>query len=335
MDSMAKIKLDKLKKEFDKKYQNSSLSELVKLEKEKKTILDSVGGLNVSEDAINHLQNTLASSAFKEVFKTANDYAKYTNPLLKEIKQKDYLSLQQQLDKSISPYIKTEVKRATEALDYVGKTLSELDKSTYHHADKYRSDISSALKEVDINNNLLADAKSLTESMKKIETDMFQDKMDRLNERRLEIPKMMEPINIPENLMIKQNSQMIKLLDTQKETLISIGQYISSQNEKLDTQNKIVEQEIKNNKESAKQAFWTAIASIVIAILATFGAIFVSYNIYDKEDKSSNIQHTELLQSINKNNKLDLIKKQTEVLNNILKAVEHQNINEKIINKNK
>jgi len=176
-------------------------------------------------------------------------------------------------------------------------------------------------------------SKALIEAMKKTETEMFQDKMEKLNAERLEVPRMMEPRKIPKNPMIQQNNQIIELLDLQNETLISVAKYISSQNEKLDTQNKIVEVEIKNNKKSAKQAFWTAIASIAIAILATIGAILVSYDIYKKEDKSNNMQHIELLQLINKNDKLDLTKKQNEILNNILKAIERQSKNNKKINK--
>jgi len=322
---MAKIKLDKLKKELDKKYQNPVLLELKKLEKEKQNVLDGFAGLNTSKNAISDLQTTLASSTFQGAFKTINDYAKYTNPLLDDIRKKDYVSLRKELNKSLTPYIKTEVERAMEALSYTEKSLLELSKGIYPDADKYSRDISSALKNMGINNNLLEPAKSLTESMKKIETNMFQDKMEKLNAQRLEIPKMMEPVQIPKNPMINQNEQIIKLLDIQNETLVSVGKYISSQNEKLDTQNKIVEEEIGANKVAAKQAFWTAVISIFISIIATLGAIWISYDIYTKEDVSSNKQHAELLQSITRTKKSDTTQKQTNILNKILMAIESKN----------
>lgn len=324
---MAKIKLDKLKKELDQKYQNPVLRELKKLEKQKQNVLDSFAGLNTPKNAISDLQTTLASSAFQEAFKTINDYEKYTNPLLDDIRKKDYVSLQKELNKALTPYIKTEAERAMEALSYTEKSLSELAKGIYPNADKYSKDISSALKSMEINNSLLEPAKSLTESMKKIETNMFQDKMEKLNAQRLEIPKMMEPIKIPKNPMIKQNEQIIELLDIQNETLVSVGKYISSQNEKLDTQNKIVEEEIGANKIAAKQAFRTAVVSIFISIVATIWGIWISYDIYNKEEISGNKQHAELLQSINITKKSDLTEKQTNILNKILMAIESQNSN--------
>jgi hypothetical protein len=322
---MAKIKLDKLKKELDNKYKNSVIGEIKRFEEERQRVLDSFSGKITSKSAISDLQNTLKSSTLQTAFKTASDYTKYTNPLLEDIRKKDYQSLQEELKKSFTPYIKTEAQRAIEALDYTKKSLSELTKNVYPQADRYGADISIELKNMGINNNLLMSAKALTESMKKIETDMFKDKMEQQNIKRLEVPRMMESIKFPENPMIKQNKQIIKLLDIQNETLVSVGQYISSQNEKLDTQNKIVEEEIKDNKQAAKQAFWTAVVSIGIAIVTTIWAGWASYDIYSKEDKSSNIQHTELLKLINYSGKSDLIKEQTVILNKMLKAIEIKN----------
>lgn len=331
---MAKIKLDKLKKELDNKYKNPVLGELKRLEEEKQKVLDSFLGHSPSKSAISDLEHTLESSTLQAAFKTASDYTKYTNPLLEDIRKKDYQSLQEELKKSFTPYIKTEAQRAIEALGYTEKSLSELTRNVYPQADKYGADISTELKNMGINNNLLMSAKTLTESMKKIETDMFKDKMEQQNIKRLEVPRMIDTIKIPENPMIKQNTQIIELLDIQNETLVSVGQYISSQNEKLDTQNKIVEVEIKDNKKAAKQAFWTAVVSIVIAIAATTWAGWASYDIYSKEDKSSNIQHKELLKLIKNSGELDLIKEQTVILGKMFKAIELKSSSSEKIYKN-
>jgi hypothetical protein len=105
-----------------------------------------------------------------------------------------------------------------------------------------------------------------------------------------------------------------------------MGQYISSQNEKLDTQNKIMEEEIKDNKKSVKQAFWTAVGSIAVAILATIWSIWVTYDIYDKTDKSDKDNQRTLLKHMDKNNIETSIQKQTRVLNNIEQTIKQNNI---------
>ena len=312
---MAKIKLDKLKHQI----KNPVLKELNRFEEERKKAL--IGSTNLSD-----LQKTLKSPVFQSIFKTQNDYEKYTSSTLENIATKNYQSLQKELEKSCKPYLKVDAQRAMEALGYTNKSISELTKNPYLDQDKYGSYIQDALKNIDRSFNLPESVKTLTASMKKIESDMFQDKMKKLNEQRFDISKIAtKPIKIPENPMIKQNKQIIKLLDMQNEALVSTGQYISSQNEKLDTQNKIIEEEIKHNKKSAKQAFWTAIGSIGIAILATIWSVWVTYDIYDKTDKSDNKNHKILLEHIDKNNNIFINQKQTEVLNSIEETMKDNN----------
>lgn len=324
---MAKIKLDKLKKEFDNTYKNPALKELKRLEKEKQKVLDGLAESHLPKSAISDLQNTLKSSAFQDAFKTIDDYRQYSNPLLGDIAKKDYQALQKELEKTYKPYLKKDISLTLESLSSAKDTFDKLTGSSLGGLGKYGNDISTAMRSIAENKELLEPAKKLTSSLKSLESNIFADKMDSLNERRLDLHRIHEPIKIPKNPMIEQNEKIIGQLDIQNEALTSIGTYISSQNEKLDRQNKIVEEEIKDNKESAKKAFWTAIASIFIAILATFGSIWVSYDVYNKEDTSNNLQYKELLQSISKNDKSDLTIKQTKVLNKILKAMEQQNNN--------
>jgi len=325
---MAKIKLDKLKKEFENTYKNPALKELKRLEKERQSILDSVAGLPMPKSAVTDLQNTLTSGAFQSAFKTVDDYKQYSNPLLEDIAKKDYQALQRELEKTYKPYLKKDISLALESLSSAKDTFDKLTTgSSLRGLEEYGNDISMAMRSIAENKELLDPAKKLTSSLKSLESNIFADKMGSLNERRLDLHRIHEPIKIPKNPMMEQNEKIIGQLDIQNEALTSIGTYISSQNEKLDRQNKIVEEEIKDNKESAKKAFWTAIASIFIAILATFGSIWVSYDVYNKEDTSNNLQYKELLQSISKNDKSDLTIKQTKVLNKILKAMEQQNNN--------
>ncbi len=328
---MARLKLDDLKKSVDTAYTNPMLHELKRLEEDKKNIFEGLTGSFPATDTINDLQNLLKHSGLSDAFKTIDDYKKYSDPLLDSIVNKDYVSLQKELKNAYTPYLKTSVSQAMDAIGYAEKSIEELTGNTYLDVNKYSPSISSSLSEMAKAQDLLKPTKSLTASMKQIETDMFQDKMAMLNERRIELPRMMEAIEIPENPMIKQNEEIITSLDVQNETLVLIGQYISSQNEKLDTQNKIVEEEIKVNKESAKNALWTAIASIFIAIVATVWAIWVSYDVYNKENKSNNKQHQEvmkLLGNLNDKGNGDIVKssdKQVEVLNAILKAMQKNN----------
>ena len=328
---MATLKLDELKKSVDNAYANPMLHELKRLKEDKKNIVESLVGSSSAVDAINDLQNLLKNSGLQEAFKTIDDYKKYSDPLLDSIVNKDYMLLQKELNSAYTPYLKTSVSQAMDAIGYAEKSIAELTRNTYLDVNKYSPSISSALKEMEKAQDLFKPAKSLTASMKQIETDMFQDKMDMLHERRIELPRMMEAIEIPENPMIKQNEEIITSLDVQNETLISVSKYISSQNEKLDTQNKNIENEIKANKESAITAFRTAVASIFIAIFATLWAIWVSYDVYNKENQSNNKQHQEvmeLLSNLNDKGNADIVKssdKQVEVLNAILKAMQKNN----------
>ena len=325
---MATIKLNDLKKSVDNVYTNPMLREIKRLDDDRKKIIESIQRSLPSTDAINDLKNLLKHSGLPNAFKTIDGYKEYSNPLLDSIANKDYELLQKELQNTYTPYLKTSVSQALDAIGYAKKSIAELTGNSYLDVNKYSPSISSALSEMEKAQDLLNPAKLLTASIKQIETDMFQDKMDMLNERRVELPRMMEAIKIPENPMIKQNEIIIASLDVQNETLVSIGKYISSQNEKLDTQNINIEEEIKENKKSAKKAFWTAIASIFIAIVATVWAIWVSYDVYNKEDKSNNKQHQEvmkLLDNINNKSNGDIVKasdKQVEVLSAILKAIE-------------
>lgn len=323
---MAKIKIDKLKKDFEDTYKNSALKELKKLEEERRKILDT-GISRETRNLLAGLQDTLKSDALKSTFKTADSYRQYTEPLLKDIAQNDYTALQSELKKGYKPYLKKDISMAFESLSSAKDTFSKLAGENLIGLDKYGTDISSALKSIAESKELFSASKALTSSLKSLESSNFVDKMDSLNERRLDLHRVHEPIKIPKNPMISQNEKIIGQLDIQNEALTSIGTYISSQNEKLDRQNKIVEEEIKINKKSAKSAFWTAIVSIVIAILATLWSIQVSYDVYDMENKSSSFQHKELLKLINKNGKPDLTIEQTKVLNKILKAMRQQNNN--------
>ncbi|CAA6820482.1 MAG: Unknown protein [uncultured Sulfurovum sp.] len=279
------------------------------------------------QEKIKEMKKELSSSGMQNLFDTHDNYLKYSQPILDAIKNDNLQSLQDKLEYSTyESYLKADVSPAMKALKYVEESIGALKNTSYLDVDKYASSLDSVLALNSIKkDNLLSQAKELTTSVKKIETDMFQDKMDMLNQRRVEIPKMIEPIKIPENPMIGQNKQIIELLDTQSEILVSIGKYISSQNEKLDTQNEIIKEEIKDNKSSARQAFWTAIGSIGVAVFATFLASWITYDVYTKTDNSDNKNQKILLEYMDKTSVKESSEKQVEILNAILKSMDKGN----------
>jgi len=319
----------KLQLKLSETYDTLHLDSLKAFEDDKQKLINSSLETFHSDSVqsqIKELQKELNSTSIQNLFDTKDSYLKYSQPILDSIASNNLQSLQEKLAQSnYESYLKTDVSPAMEALKYVEQSINELKNNSYLDVNKYASSLDSALALNSINkDNLLNQAKELTSSVKKIETDMFQDKMNMLNQRRLEIPKMIEPIKIPKNPMIAQNNQIIGLLDMQSETLLSIGKYISSQNEKLDTQNEIIKEEIKDNKKSAKQAFWTAIGSIGVAVLATLWASWVTYDVYNKTDKSDRQSQEILLKHLSKISLKENSEKKIEILNAILKAIKNR-----------
>lgn len=320
---------EKLQLKLNGAYETLHLDSLKSFEDDRQKLINSSLETFHSDSVqaqIKELQKELNSPSIQNLFDTEDSYLKYSQPILDSITNNNLQSLQEKLSQSnYESYLKADVSPAMESLKFAEQSINELKNNSYLDVNKYSSSLDSALALSSINkDNLFNQAKELTSSVKKIETEMFQDKMNMLNQKRLEIPKMIEPIKIPKNPMIAQNKQIIGLLDMQSEALLSIGKYISSQNEKLDTQNEIIKEEIKDNKKSAKQAFWTAIGSIGVAVLATLWASWVTYDVYNKTDKSDSKNQEILLEHIDKSNIKENSKKQVEILNAILKAMENR-----------
>ncbi|KIM11527.1 MAG: hypothetical protein KU37_04810 [Sulfuricurvum sp. PC08-66] len=221
----------------------------------------------------------------------------------------------------------------------VGKSLAELEMklSGYASIGKLNIDDSlgiamkSALESIKANEGLLNSSKVLNSALGQIDTNIFKERIFDLEEQRklLEeksyISQELMNFELPKNPIydvIEQNTNIIDYLDLQNESLNEIAKYLANQNEKLDKQNNITEQQIKESEKSAKKALWIATISIFISIVATFGAIFVSYDVYKKEDISDNMQHKELLQTIDKSSDSS---EQNRVLNELLKEIKNQN----------
>jgi len=326
---------EKLKIKLDSAYDTLGLDTLKKFEDDRKLLVNtSISEFQTEaiQSKLTEIQDLVSSSSMQNLFDSKSDYLKYSESIMDTIENKHFKDLQEELSSTYESYLKTNISPAMDALKYVDNSIKELQKNdSYLDMNKYASSIASSLTfNTDVKDDLLQSAKELTSSSKKIETDMFVDKMNMLDTQRLAIPN----IKIPKNPMIGQNEKIIALLNTQSEALVSIGKYISSQNEKLDSQNEIIKEEIKDNKSSAKQAFRTAIWSIGIAILATLLGSWITYDVYKKTDKSDNENQKILLEHIDKANVVESNRKQVEALTNILKAIQKNDISSSERNKN-
>lgn len=311
--------------ELKKAYESPLFNEVKKLEEDRKRILESALGSSSLEHSVNDMQKVLKSTGFQDAFKTVEDYKKYTQPILEDIEKNDYEALQKELVKSYEPFLKPDISTTLKSLGIAKDSLSRIAEQAAGLND-YSSSISQALKDIARNNDVMDASKRLTSSLRTLDTDMLHHKMDELDHRRLEI-KNLPSIDIPRNPVVEQNKRIIEQLDIQNEALTSIGSYISSQNKKLDIQNEIVKEQIEENKSSANRALWIAVISVIISIISTFGAMWVSYDVYGKENKSNDLQHKEVIQQIKDNDTSNLSTKQIQVLNSIMRTLQQQNSN--------
>ncbi len=133
------------------------------------------------------------------------------------------------------------------------------------------------------------------------------------------------------------------ILEAQKKNQELHNEQLKMQNEKMEEQIKDNKASLKENKISSKRALLIAWAGIGIGVLSAFGGMYLEHYIYMKEDKSDNINHTELKQAINKNNyknsykklmqQVILQNKNQNLTNNFFKtqAIESQKVNQQLL----
>lgn len=326
------MKLEELQKQLDEVYKSPIFKAIKDFEEDKKTILATSSITDMAKMQMDDLEKLIGNTSLQNAFKSAQDYEKYTSPILNSLHKNDFQELHDSLSKSYESLLKPQISETFKTL-----TESQMKLSDYANIGKFNIDdylgssVKSALESIKSNESLLDSSKILNSTLGQIDTNIFKDRINDFEEQRklLETKPyhFHEPLNIeiPKNPIfdvIEQNEKIINHLDLQNKSLNEIAKYLANQNEKLDTQNSITEKQIKENDKSAKKALWIAVSSVIISIIATFGAILVSYDIYHKEDISDNTQHKELLQSINRT---DNIVEQNRLLKELLQEVKMQN----------
>lgn len=333
------MKLEDLQKQLDEVYESPTLKLIKDLEKNRSYILATSSFGEMLESKKVEVEKLISSSSFQDMFKSSTDYINFTSPILNSLQQNSLQDLQNSISISYEPYLKPQVSETLKALAESQLKLSGYANIGNTKIDDYLgSSIKSALESIIVNENLLDSAKKLSSSLGQIDTNMFRDTISKLEEERklLEVKpyQFHESMNIeiPKNPIcdvIEQNEKIISHMDLQNKSLIEIGKYLATQNEKLDQQNNITEQQIKANDKSSKKALWIAIISIVISIVVSMGSIYVSYDVYNKEEISNNVQYEELLKKIDGSN--DIIE-QNDLLRQLLQEVKTQN--KLLVNKN-
>lgn len=326
------MKLEDLQKQFDEVYQLPTFKAIKELEEDRKSILATSSIAEMAKMKIDELEKLIGNTSFQNAFKSVQDYEKYTSPISDSLQKNNFQELQDSLSKSYESLLKPQISETFKTL-----TESQMKLSDYANLGKFNVDdhlgtsVKSALGSIKANENLFDSAKILNSAFGQIDTDIFKEKISGLEEQR----KLLEPkpyifheplsFEIPKNPIldvIEQNDRMNEYLNLQTQTLNEIADEMAKQTTEVRKQNNITEQQIKENNKSAKKALWIAIISIFISILASIGAIYVSYDIYNKEDLSDNAEHKALLQKIDNTNN---ISEQNRLLNELLQEVKTEN----------
>lgn len=323
------MKLEDLQKQLDEVYQSPTFKAIKELEEDRKSILATS---SIAEMAKMQMEELIGNTSLQNAFKSVQDYEKYTSPILDSLQKNNFQELQDSLSKSYESLLKPQISETFKTLTESHMKLSDYANIGNINIDDYLgTSVKSALESIKANENLFDSAKILNSALGQIDTNIFKETIGGFEEQRKLLKAkpyhLHEPLNveIPKNPIfdvIEQNDRMNEYLNLQTQTLNKIAVEMAKQTTEVRRQNNITEQQIKENNKSAKKALWIAIISIFISILASIGAIYVSYDIYNKEDVSDNTQHKELLQKIDNTNN---VSEGNRLLNELLQEVKIEN----------
>ena len=344
---MHRKELDKLKIALGGVYESSLFEGVNRFEKEREELLkasvDTFETLTV-QSHIQDMEKALGSVSMQNTFNTKDDYWDYASPILDEIKNHDYDELQKSLKVDTEKYMKNDITQAFKSLNIVDDSLKKLNEASAIDLEKYSSSLGKAFEDLSHNENLLESSQNLLSISEEINKDKFKYDMNKLHSRKL--PQYVPPSHKLPN-MPNYGKEIIESLEIQKESLSIIVCRMTEQNEisqkqvnlnKLSSKQQIeaLEKQIKQNKVSTEQqnndtkkmikiTVFIAFISILIAMLTAVFSIKKADEIYDKENKSSKQQHSELLSQIDTIKNKDLDNKQIEILTAILKTMEKKN----------
>lgn len=298
-----------LQGQVDKAYKSSIAQAFKEFEENKDSILSTTTRLQ--EKQIKELERALGNNYFENMFKTKQDYDKFVKPILGAIGEYDLEKIKQSISKSYKDLLKPSI---SESLEYISKL---------------QNDISSKMGIVDLKNltpNKIEELKSLNSKIGQVHTDLYNNAINALDKNRKLITT--DPI-IPQ---IKNKDStfkidtIIKHFENQGEFLKQIAEKLSFQSDKLEIQNNLTDEQIKQVKISSKQAVKIAFMSISIAIISLIVNSCTSYKSFKETERSSNIQHQNLIDKLDKTNEiLNESLDQKQILIELLQEIKIQN----------
>lgn len=308
-------------------YTSSVLKPIKDYKSLSKAIASSGLGLNSKYEEMLKASDILKSNLFKSSFSTLEDYDKYSKPILKAIDTKNTELTQKLLNKDFTSYLKPKISETMKTLDFAKTSLNGLiNAGKTNISETYASALASSLGAIGTNVDILENAKKITSTLGYIESDNFKEKIikqqEALDEFEWEPKHDFQNIKMPKNHALNLMKDSNKLIKEQLKALINISNYVKIQNDGLARQNEITETQIKDNKQSATISFWIATASIFLSTIFSIGSAYVNYVISNKEQKSNDIQHKELL---NKFSDKQNIKEQNQMLKTIVLELQKQN----------
>jgi len=340
--------LDKLKIALGGVYESPLFEGVNSFQKEREELLkassETFGTLTV-QSQIKDMEKALESISMQNTFNTKDDYLEYATPILDEIKNHDYVQLQKSLKvDAYEKYMKDDISQAFKSLNIVDDSLRKLNEASVIDLERYTSSLGKTFEDLSHNENLLESSQNLLSISEEINKDKFKYDMNKLHSRKL--PQHVPPSHKLPN-MPNYGKEIIESLEIQKESLSIIVCRMTEQNEisqkqvdlnKLSSKQQIkaLEKQIEQNKVSTEQqnndtkkmikiTVFIAFISILIAIVTAVFSIKKADEIYDKENKSSKQQHSELLSLIDTIKNKDLDNKLIEILTAILKTMEKKN----------
>lgn len=273
-DSKAKNKeiglaehFNRLSKDLEKAKENPVLKAVENLEENRKTILDNLSKYDKKtlQEKISKLKLNFSSPIVQSALVNKQIADSITDSTI----IKDLVDLQNSLNIGYKQYLKPEYLATQKAIDSLQQTINNPTiQSSILEASKlssYESQIRKISEAIAKNQNLFESSKGLAALSAQIANDSLKYKME--EQSKLVVPEILKrdyvPIKMPENPMIKQNEEIISLLENLQEQNNTLIQFEKSDQEiqkssieltnKIQTNNEIMIQELKVQNETIEQ----------------------------------------------------------------------------------
>ncbi|MFX4277752.1 hypothetical protein [Aliarcobacter butzleri] len=360
-DSKAKNKeiglaehFNRLSKDLEKAKENPVLKAVENLEQNRKTILDNLS--KYDSQTLQEKMNKLKLDFSNPLVQSAIVNTQIADSIANSTRIKDLVDLQYSL--------KPEYLATQKAIESFQQTINNPTiQSSILEASKlssYESEIDKITKSIANNQNLFESSKGLAALSAQIASDSLKHKLE--EQRKFSVPEIVKrdyiPIEMPKNPMIKQNEEIISLLENlqeQNNTLIQFEksdqeiqkssieltnkiqtnneimiQELKVQNQNLETQLSQKEVEIEQNKKdnsfTRKVAIWGIGISIVVGIASSIIPFYISYQEKLENDKDNEKLLEAVNNKTNENQNITMLLKEIQLQNEINKNIEENQI---------